>query len=628
MKKVNHTLLDDLHYDTEPSSCIVIQVLHSAWFGMFTSKLKALQNHRVYRKDEVFLHPTLEDTARVKIIEQPNHTLPLAVLQMNNYHDAVRLVYHFGWFPSVTSDACQGEWTKMLAPECLGKHCYLQTGLIRQRSVLQCQIDTELPKDFQPIYFTTGMIELPVKEPDILLFSTVDLRSFSETFAWTKGSRSWMSSTMYYFNCSESSETIAVWSHLSTGLIDGVCQVKGYKAYSAEIQGGERFVGMKAPDFSLTDEDHSSVWTLRVSVKHWPPGILQQDSSHLHSFGALILTTWPFSKMCKGEPKIKNVIEKKTFQSLAMIQEGTRKSKDIINYVVLCITVATKVEVRWRELEIGFQAFDLSAISFKPSSTLRKALLALKKPPHISYSWQSHKYDHKMKKQFSKRTKLFRGIQETKWWSWNTALEECRRENLDLPSLEGKKFTRMFSSFIRDAFMFQTYSFYVGLWQKVSGRFCFIKNTTRSFQDSSWENIFFQNFQDNETKWVTRQPLIFYPWQPDAVMCARLHRMFVYGITGYNTDNYLFDSDSLTKQIITTRRRWSKKCYLLELSSPVEPTLKVILCNQLLLDAIICYNQSMEKLKPPDWIASVKAVEYGNDLILCTSGECVIFIHL
>ncbi len=220
LQKVPQSLLDNLNYDTKPNSCIVLQILHSVWFGQFTSKIYALPNHRIYRKDKVFLYPTIEHVTRLKIMENGQAK---SFENFSSYNDTVRLSYYYGRFLDNTSEVCAGEMTKSISPNCKGKLCQELMRNITVVFSLDCKIQILLSEATQPYYFAADLIELPMDHLDANVFSTFDLRSFSETYAWTRGSASWLTSTIYHINCSQSTWAIAAWSQLSHTVIDETC---------------------------------------------------------------------------------------------------------------------------------------------------------------------------------------------------------------------------------------------------------------------------------------------------------------------------------------------------------------------------------------------------------------------
>lgn len=137
--------------------------------------------------------------------------------------------------------------------------------------------------------------------------------------------------------------------------------------------------------------------------------------------------------------------------------------------------------------------------------------------------------------------------------------------------------------------------------------------------------------QQNDTRWVSRQPLIFYPWAPSRALLQTYHRLIVGGFKGHQNLAYrdalekitFLDSQNLSLQIIKTQVSSSGKCYILEMLNPLKTSIKAINCAEPILDNIICINESTKNFETTSQPLSKYMRDFDNDLFHCKSGEYV-----
>ncbi len=469
---------DALNYDIKPGSCIVIQVLYSLWLGTFTSKIKGLPNHKLYRKDQVFLYPTVEDVARVKIMDK---TAAENMSQILSYYDTVRLTYFSGKSFSNSSHMCEGNRTKRVFPTCKGPFCHRQ----KEHISVNCDwndIEVTFPKAVQPIYFAIEVTEKPTNYSGIRVFSTFDLRSFSLTHAWSKGSKSWLSSAIYHVNCSQSTAKVANWSKLSHNVIGLLCKMTDGQTHSTALSQGQ--VDMSVPDFFHTSDSHSHMWILHVTTHHSDPAVLKKLTADVSMIGILHFVSLPLKKLCGSI--IENYEQEMAKTELLAHQLGVRFARGFG-----CAAYHTVINLltKWTELRIGCQNFQSSRIFFHPVQFVRKRFISAAEPLSLSYTWQSHKYDQEKRRYFQASIRLLPEMALLNLWrnhfrmsisphphkllyfSWDHALRECIKNNMTFPSVENRKSTFELMTFVLGHFHFPTFGLFVGLTQMVSAAF-------------------------------------------------------------------------------------------------------------------------------------------------------------
>ena len=195
--QVSDILFDKLDYKILSNDCVSIQILDTVLIPVFTDKIKPLQNHRLYREDDVFLHPRPKDIIHLNLV--------LRNLTGRVYNDgALILNYYFGRF--------------IMSPQhlCAGLNCYLQgTSDISEKS----HLTVEYPRPFQPMYFKTKTVQYPTG-----MISFRRFPAFGDYLWMSTGKYSWLSSTIYHINCSKMFNETTGWSKSPINLINEICK--------------------------------------------------------------------------------------------------------------------------------------------------------------------------------------------------------------------------------------------------------------------------------------------------------------------------------------------------------------------------------------------------------------------
>ena len=193
-------------YDIPPSSCICIQIIDEFALSIFTDKIFALPNHRLYREDNVFLAPNREDIKDLNLLQMNLKT------NIKGYTVLEKMVLsHFhGRFIKAPEQRCVGNMCKI--------HHVFVVETVRSESD---HLQVFYPRPIQPLYIQTKSVAYPASKETLKhFFTSFDvLAVFSENPSY-----SWLSSKIYHMNCSDEYNEIMFWSKLEVDLIAEICQ--------------------------------------------------------------------------------------------------------------------------------------------------------------------------------------------------------------------------------------------------------------------------------------------------------------------------------------------------------------------------------------------------------------------
>ena len=398
----------------------MIQILHHRASGQFTDRITALPNHRLYRKDTVFLYPT--NWNLIQVYKHNNSIYFPADVNITLYY------YQGGLFYSPVQT-------------CTGNRCYLQKDKVKASCDANFNLKVTFPRPVQGIHVRVDGVAYPTgKEVDERLFSTF------ENVLDMDDSKSWLSSTVYYINCSMSMEEIMDWSQLPTQTILRAC-VRYSRKYVIDLR---RRMRLRPPNQMAASSGQTHLKTLQVSIHG-----LENFTENIYEYGLLVFQSNPTYRMCTKMKLPEH------HQRLLML--GAIKT---------CASLRTTIPILPSHLtqkgsfRIGYQVFQETQIKFHQTKNLYSLIQSKNIRAHLIYKWHSLETSSRSWKHYDKNLKLLNFT--SREHSWLSAAQMCHKYGMTLSHLMDEKSTNQLVLYLLEKYILPTYALFVGLVRKVS----------------------------------------------------------------------------------------------------------------------------------------------------------------
>lgn len=396
-----------------PNQCISFKRL--GMFDCIPNTVDQHENHRLYRKDTYYRHDKSTSTYKIESYKL-NKRLALCPYYRGRY---------------VTSDMSFCE-----KPICISKNKSMS--LIQARdyklkiiSVISFYRHTKV--EAEVVEYPSGTGFGFINEEWALQFEQFIFKSF-------------MTSTFYHINCSQTIEKIARWSNLNLTLIKEIC----LNEKTEVLLKNNVLEYQLLPPYPANE--HSNIWKLVI--------FFSQCSQNVDNYGSIVFKTQDPKRLCDRNKimKIQHLLLVK-FEKIP--QCSTRKIYTHLN---------SKLVNSTGKLELGFQIFDASIITYYPNISLEFNINICK----LHYKWIK---DEKVKdsnfRKFKKTLKLLKYFD--KQFSWQMAAATCKENKMTLPHFSTERIMKQFVSYILNEFSLPTYLVFIGLSFQV-------KNTLTVFQ--------------------------------------------------------------------------------------------------------------------------------------------------
>ena len=417
------------YYTIPGESCAVLQIL-SFMMHDITDRINPEVNHKLYRKDRMFIYPSnwVHFRVKMKVREQQP-------FKFNNNRQKVKLSYYFGKYIRGPEQSC---W---------GQYCHIQTKKAKPYFTSTAHGQVIYPHPVQPLHVTTETVSLPAgTNIDASAFRSFEVASFP----YISAERSWVVSSIYHINCLKSFQKISNWSRLSSNLLKRICERDTHLKIHLKPTPGQYYV--RPPYTVVSVRNRSTLWTLSI-------GCMQCGLLHnVTNIAKITHETDPKAEMCNStKEKSRHFLVTSLFDDF---------------FVYSCISLKTTIvfsgQHAVKNLFVGLQMFENTKMTFTPEKVfLDKGLENIS----IHYTWMSHKTtDHQ---EYNKKYRLLTYSQEH---SWMMAAEECKLRGMTLPHWENERKTSEFVKFALDGHVLPTLALFVGLISKVEGYFWVYKN--------------------------------------------------------------------------------------------------------------------------------------------------------
>ena len=413
-----------------PNTCIVINLLHCCQ-SSFSDKVKQLYNHKLYRIDDVYLYPSVNDKIYLKFqqFQQKQKRNPF---QFHEY--SLKLMYYHGQFLNGPKHICHGY-------KCHGHNS--KPTVYRTNGY---HLEVNYPRYvIYPVHLRTEAIAYPseFKWNTIMSYRLKSMVYFSLKYS----SYSWFSSTIYHINCARPSNETCHWTGFGINLTKKVCldeQMKGSenKIWKSVVLRNNITKYILQPP--INKNKHSKFWKLEVLFNN------VSQRNHSNDFGDLIFSSDPI-KLC-NQTKIE--MYKKFFHEFYQMPP--------------CATLETTVNVNAKLLterkafEVGLQTFENAEILYYPDASIN----LISNETKLFYNWISYENVKYNNYKFKNRYKL---LNFAKWkYSWIMAKAKCQEYGMTLLHLQNERRTRELVSYIFDAYALPSHVMFIGLIRKVS----------------------------------------------------------------------------------------------------------------------------------------------------------------
>ena len=438
-------------YKIPPNTCLVVQFLHSVWSAKrFVIQVPSLNYHKLYRQDNVFLHP-IRKSRLVNFILDKNQGEENSIRKDARHRylqqHQMALLYHKGQPLSKLYINCsQCDWEKSEIKEARHDNYDFKITFPPVFSSVYVKSDAvEYPrglnvrKDLFPSFdFTPNDVE---KTQKVKIFEQDLGYQYDkiECNAMWHDSESWISSTIYHIDCSQPIPEISKWSKLSNRVIQEICTFEDRNVISFKEGISKYTLWYPTTDSS----DMSYLWTLKLSIK-------SDQTFNRSTFGVLMLTTEGKPAMCDPRFQTGMSIVVPVFNGFSLTRERLRFHT--CAYLYTLARIDSKLINNRDDIEIGFQLFTDNEIAFHLLDPLIHS-------GNITFHWKLIKYTNT-----SQSISLFNFASQKHSW----LMAECKQHGMTLPHLMDRKSTMEFVAKILHTFMSPPFAFFIGLIRKVT----------------------------------------------------------------------------------------------------------------------------------------------------------------
>ena len=572
-----------------------------------------LENHVILRKDRIYLYPDPIDISVGALIAN-NGTPPIS----HRYHSYIQLLYYnLRYFDH---------------------HYYFQKYFVMQRPVekefRKCGVTIFTPQIFVPMKVFLEAISTYKEE--ILrfqfsyMFAHLKYYTLAKYLIWEKYFSSWLSSTLYYVNCSRIFEMPSVIS--KSGNILKICKREDNVLNFEELYHGSSSC-LGSP--YLIDKTISQPYVLSIYAYNYP-SILDYPLFSLYF-----------------ENIFKHICDEKGYYNKLNISTLYYETKFL---KLECLTLVIVLYLHTSHFQNGNNfKFDVEMSTvhyikiYNPSVGLEEL--------EIMYRW------HKKNGKSSKNKEEYKLFASDKDFSWNKALLICIKHNLSLPNFENKGHLDDTLDNIKNIYGFYPLMIYVGTMYSVSTvqhmfqyNIIFQLNIIifKSVLTCNYNYIIFIDLQaERSMLWsTTSQPNIFLPVQFKKMMTKSLMYLMykddfganrtllrIYPLSGNNSqkitrfpESYIFHREGYFYYgKVLEKFTFSKSiprdiCYILLLTNTFSPTLHPIFCDMKILNFALCvnYNGNNSKFKygSIENYSSHIRIDFIN-IFLCSDGTYI-----
>ena len=421
----------DRSFSVPSQSCVVLQFdggrvckrlyTRSEVKGVIYQKLPRFNDHVVLRKDRLYLFP-----------------VPIHIFVFNNYNQTKTNIHH---------DHISLQY---MYPKSFKLQQFSQYNSPRQKKFSinssMCCISLTSPPIYVPISIFTEALLMPatekLKTQSSFIFSSpflpvtyaVDVKS------WHKESPSWVSSTIYFINCSSLNQSRSIKFIPECEVINNL-----------QLKMDSLCLKTKPVYSNQESNPYVLILTLKnISNVNIPIGILSVSS------------VW--KKLC-GNYNYFYYWAKDVF-----LYGGITKTKLTCSQLQINYKINSNQFDRNNIIKIQVQISDFQYAEFTLNPDILQMFNKTSNKIKIKYQWEKQKVKS-IQSFFQNQYRLF-VIQETV--SWFYALDVCRSSNMSLPTFHNKRHVSEIIVHVQNTYGFQLIALFVGIQYSVSiERFCF-----------------------------------------------------------------------------------------------------------------------------------------------------------
>ena len=414
---------------------MVLQFLHGVWqFDKLAMNITAMENFRLYRVDKVFLHPTIVDKVYLKLTQDFQHKRNITLY---GTHDHLKLMYFHGRVLSNIQAHC----TKC---EILRK-----VNITRQPNF---HLRIDFPRVFQTLLVLLEGVEYPngfYLHKDLFYsfnFAFEEDNPYTKQYPWLD-SQSWLSSTVYHINCSESQLQNAKWTKLSLKVISDICRAEEKEKSLVNSTSGyiiEPPLRVLGPNSTW---DHMVFWQLNLNIR-------TNEVRIGSSIGCVHFITAPVI-MCNQK-----FIETSEWQ-LSQLKEIYRYAPTSCAKIITKTSLHATSDNSSSKFEIGYRIFDNTSLLFLPAFDRTRDRPVLY---NISFSWERKALSEN--NFYSTWSNLYLSF-TNKLVSWEYVAEQCSRKKMTLPHFKDEKSLHKLIAALMVDDMPIVYSIFIGIMTQV-----------------------------------------------------------------------------------------------------------------------------------------------------------------